>query len=187
MSLPICWGKKKKSRNRRAAFYPWRLSLTGSRQVRVSQLMEALDTPGERDSEKGRPLEAAVLLRRVKPATPVFLKFSSDYIYQQNPLLFIIMVQISSTVLSLVCGVLQYGVTFSSLSSPFCSPLPWASSLPLWQDLQFPPKMGQNLDHSLRPGINVTSLRSFSRSTKTHKGSPSPEALEHTITLFPAF
>lgn len=47
--------------------------------------------------------------------------------------------------------------------------------------------MGQNLDHSLRPGINVTSLRSFSRFTKTHKGSPSPEALEHTITLFPAF
>lgn len=39
--------------------------------------MEALDTPGERDSEKGRPLEAAVLLQRVKPATPVFLKLSS--------------------------------------------------------------------------------------------------------------
>ena len=54
----------------------------------------------------------------------IFLKFSSDYIYQQNPLLFIIMNQISSTVLSLACGVLYYGVTFSSLSSPFCSPLP---------------------------------------------------------------
>ena len=65
--------KKKKSRNRRAAFYPWRLSLTGSRQVRVSQLMQALDTPGERDSEKGRQLETAGLLQSVKPATPVFL------------------------------------------------------------------------------------------------------------------
>ena len=33
----------------------------------------------------------------------IFLNFSSDYIYQQNPLLFIIMNQMSSTILSLVC------------------------------------------------------------------------------------
>ena len=89
--------------------------------------------------------------------------------------------------ISSVCGGLQHGVTFSSLSSTFCSPLPWPSSIPLWKDLQFSLKMGQNLDHSLRPGINFTSLRSFSWFTKTGKGSPSPEALEHIVTLFPAF
>lgn len=46
--------------------------------MRVSQLMEALDSPGEWDSERGRQLEAAVLLQSVKPATPVFLKLSSE-------------------------------------------------------------------------------------------------------------
>ena len=89
----------------------------------------------------------------------IFLKFSSDYIYQQKPLCFLITNRVRPAVLFLVCAALYHTVShFLLCLLPSVLPLPWPSPRPPQQS---PLHMGQNSDHSLRPGINATCLFFF--------------------------